>query len=84
MGSVIQIQKSNAIAIGKTSLNVNNVKSTKLNQQAIKLVNQTIGAHNPEQATASTTTGKYIHAYIYIFENRQSFFVNFVNSIENV
>lgn len=44
MGSIIQIQKPNAIAVNKTnSLNVNNVKSTKMNQQPIKLVNQTIG-----------------------------------------
>ncbi|XP_031630526.1 inactive histone-lysine N-methyltransferase 2E isoform X2 [Contarinia nasturtii] len=44
MSNVIQIQKPNTIAITKTnSLNVNNIKSTKANQQAIKLVNQTIG-----------------------------------------
>lgn len=44
MGNVIQIQKPNSIAINKTSINVNNLKSTKANQQqTIKLVNQTMG-----------------------------------------
>lgn len=45
IGNVIQIQKSNTNALNKTnSINVNNIKSTKTNQQqAIKLVHQTIG-----------------------------------------
>lgn len=45
MANVIQIQKPNTMTINKAGgINVNNVKSTKANQQqTIKLVNQTIG-----------------------------------------
>lgn len=53
----MQIQKPNAISIGKaTSLNMSNIKSTKNNQQTIKLVNQTIGG----SGSVNTTTIKHV------------------------